>query len=110
MPGLVCLSDTRGQHGRLTGPLAIPDGDVLVVASGLGASSKRSLARPDFPMLFPPTPGRRGRFRHAHASHALDRGAPPHLVQQTLGHVSLQATGRYTYAPSDGPSARYLGV
>lgn len=28
-------------------------------------------------------------FRHAHASHALDRGAPPHLVQQTLGHASL---------------------
>jgi site-specific recombinase XerD len=27
-------------------------------------------------------------FRHAHASHALDRGAPIHLVQATLGHAS----------------------
>ena len=25
-------------------------------------------------------------LRHAHASHALDRGAPVHLVQATLGH------------------------
>jgi integrase/recombinase XerD len=25
-------------------------------------------------------------LRHAHASHALDRGAPLHLVQATLGH------------------------
>jgi len=32
MPRLVCLSDTHGQHGRLTGPFAVPDGDVLVFA------------------------------------------------------------------------------
>lgn len=49
-------------------------------------------------------------FRHAHASHALDRGAPPHLVQQTLGHASLQTTSRYTHARPDDSSARYLGV
>lgn len=49
-------------------------------------------------------------FRHAHASHALDRGAPPHLVQQTLGHVSLQTTSRYAHARPDDSSARYLGV
>jgi integrase/recombinase XerD len=28
-------------------------------------------------------------LRHAHASHALDRGAPIHLVQATLGHRRL---------------------
>ena len=49
-------------------------------------------------------------FRHAHASHALDRGAPPHLVQQTLGHASLQTTSRYAHARPDDSSARYLGV
>src|ERR1035441_2576678 len=27
-------------------------------------------------------------LRHAHASHALDHGAPIHLVQATLGHSS----------------------
>lgn len=49
-------------------------------------------------------------FRHAHASHALDRGAPPHLVQQTLGHASLQTTSKYAHARPDDSSARYLGV
>src|ERR1019366_9442187 len=37
-------------------------------------------------------------FRHAHASHALDRGAPIHLVQTTLGHASITTTGRYLHA------------
>ena len=47
-------------------------------------------------------------LRHAHASHALDRGAPIHLVQQTLGHASVATTGRYLHArPNDG-SSRYL--
>jgi integrase/recombinase XerD len=27
-------------------------------------------------------------LRHGHASHSLDRGAPIHLVQSTLGHTS----------------------
>ena len=31
-------------------------------------------------------------FCHAHASHALDNAAPIHLVQQTLGHASLNTT------------------
>lgn len=49
-------------------------------------------------------------LRHAHASHALDRGAPIHLVQATLGHASVATTGRYLHArPSDG-SSRFLGV
>lgn len=49
-------------------------------------------------------------FRHAHASHALDRGAPPHLVQATLGHASLATTSLYTHARPDDSSGRYLGV
>lgn len=49
-------------------------------------------------------------LRHAHASHALDRGAPIHLVQATLGHASVATTGRYTHArPKDG-SSRFLSV
>ena len=34
-------------------------------------------------------------LRHAHAAHALARGAPTHLVKATLGHASLVTTGRY---------------
>lgn len=49
-------------------------------------------------------------FRHAHASHALDRGAPPHLVQQTLGHASLQTTSRYAHARPDESSATFLSI
>ena len=47
-------------------------------------------------------------LRHAHASHALDRGAPISLVQATLGHSSVATTGRYLHArPSDSLS-KYL--
>lgn len=49
-------------------------------------------------------------MRHAHASHALDRGAPIHLVQQTLGHASVATTGRYLHARPSDSSSRYLGV
>lgn len=49
-------------------------------------------------------------LRHSHASHAIDRNAPLHLVKQTLGHASLETTGRYLHArPTDG-SSRYLSV
>jgi len=49
-------------------------------------------------------------LRHAHASHALDRGAPIHLVQSTLGHASVATTGRYTHARPGESSGRYLAV
>jgi len=47
-------------------------------------------------------------FRHAHASHALDRGAPIHLVQATLGHASVATTGRYLHARPHDSSSLYL--
>ena len=49
-------------------------------------------------------------LRHAHVSHALDRGAPAHLVQQTVGHASLTTTSRYAHARPDASSAQYLTV
>ena len=49
-------------------------------------------------------------LRHAHASHALDRGAPIHLVQATLGHASITTTGRYLHARPNDSSSRFLGV
>jgi integrase/recombinase XerD len=47
-------------------------------------------------------------MRHAHASHALDRGAPIHLVQTTLGHASIATTGRYLHARPTESSGFYL--
>jgi len=49
-------------------------------------------------------------LRHAHASHALDRGAPLHLVQATLGHASIATTGRYLHARPDASSGQFLVV
>lgn len=49
-------------------------------------------------------------FRHAAASHSLDRGAPVHLVQATLGHASLTTTSRYVHARPTDALATYLPV
>lgn len=49
-------------------------------------------------------------FRHAHASHAIDRGAPVSLVQETLGHADLSTTSRYVHARPNDSSSLYLGV
>lgn len=47
-------------------------------------------------------------LRHAHASHALDRGAPIHLVQATLNHSSVATTGKYLHARPNDSSGNYL--
>jgi integrase/recombinase XerD len=49
-------------------------------------------------------------LRHAHASHALDRGAPIHLVQSTLGHKSVATTGKYLHSRPQDSSSRFLGI
>ena len=49
-------------------------------------------------------------FRHAHASHALDRGAPVHLVATTLGHASLATTSRYAHARPGESSGDFLDL
>jgi integrase/recombinase XerD len=45
-------------------------------------------------------------LRHAHVSHALDRGAPAHLVQATVGHASLATTSTYAHARPNDSSSR----
>ena len=49
-------------------------------------------------------------LRHAHVSHALDHGAPAHLVQQTAGHESLATTSRYAHARPGESSSRFLAI
>jgi site-specific recombinase XerD len=47
-------------------------------------------------------------LRHAHASHALDNGAPISLVSATLGHADLKTTSVYAHARPNDSSSRYL--
>jgi integrase/recombinase XerD len=49
-------------------------------------------------------------FRHAHVSHALDRGAPANLVQTTVGHASLDTTTGYSHVRPNESSAKYLAL
>jgi integrase/recombinase XerD len=44
-------------------------------------------------------------LRHAHRSHACQRGAPAATIRDTLGHASLSTTNLYlNSAPTDGSS------
>jgi integrase/recombinase XerD len=47
-------------------------------------------------------------LRHSHASHALDHGAPVHVVQNNLGHASLATTTGYLHIRAGDSSAGYL--
>jgi site-specific recombinase XerD len=47
-------------------------------------------------------------LRHAHASHALDRGAPIHLVKETLGFANIVTTNNYAHARPSESSSTFL--
>ena len=47
-------------------------------------------------------------LRHTHATHAIRRGVPIDLVQQTLGHSSLNTTAHYLAANPTESSGLYL--
>lgn len=47
-------------------------------------------------------------LRHAHVSHALDHGAPIHVVRATVGHASLETTSKYSHIKPNESSANYI--
>ena len=47
-------------------------------------------------------------FRYAHASHALDGGAPVQSVKEMLGHALLTTTSIYVHARKGGDSGLWL--
>jgi integrase/recombinase XerD len=49
-------------------------------------------------------------MRHAHATHALENGAPITLVAETLGHKSIETTSKYTHVRPNASSGQYLKV
>jgi site-specific recombinase XerD len=49
-------------------------------------------------------------LRHSNASHALDNGAPIHVVKDSLGHSSLVTTTRYAHIKPGAGSSQYVKI
>jgi integrase/recombinase XerD len=49
-------------------------------------------------------------LRHAHATHALQHGAPLNVVMKTLGHENINTTMAYIHMSPSDSSAMYLPV
>ncbi|WP_099068893.1 tyrosine-type recombinase/integrase [Nostoc linckia] len=49
-------------------------------------------------------------LRHAHAQHSLTKGAPIHLVRDTLGHSNISVTNVYLESNPEDSSSKYLGL
>lgn len=96
------ISDLRAQAGPLDpvfrsrkgGPLRVRQVHDIIKSSAARAKLARDISA--------------HWLRHAHVSHALDRGCPVHVVQATAGHASLTTTTRYTHVRPGDSSARYL--
>lgn len=87
----------RSRKGKATGGGPLDTSQVLRIVQAAGERAGIAGVTPHW-------------FRHSHATHALDRGAPIHLVQATLGHSSVATTGRYLHARPTDSSSRYLVV
>lgn len=49
-------------------------------------------------------------FRHAHATHAMERGVPLKVIQETCGWVDLRTPARYQHARPENSSSLYLDL
>lgn len=47
-------------------------------------------------------------LRHTMASHSLERGAPLHVVRDTLGHANIATTSRYLHVRPGHGASQYL--
>jgi integrase/recombinase XerD len=47
-------------------------------------------------------------LRHSHASHSLDRGCAPHVLQKSMGHASLATTTGYLHVRPGEGSASFI--
>lgn len=80
----------KGEHGRvISGRYA---------RRMIGVASEEAIGRPICPHF----------LRHTHATVALEKGAPIHLVQNSLGHRSLATTAMYLHVRPNQGSSQYL--
>jgi integrase/recombinase XerD len=49
-------------------------------------------------------------MRHAHATHAMEKGAPLRLIQETLGHADLRTPSRYQHVRPDASTSQFLDL
>lgn len=49
-------------------------------------------------------------MRHAHATHAIERGTNIILVKETLGHASINTTAKYTHVRPNDSSSLHLNI
>lgn len=84
---------SRDQVGRIVKAAALRAG----IALDTSADEPRSKVSPHW-------------LRHAHASHALEKGAPITLVRDTLGHANVTTTNEYAHARAGQSSGSYLAV
>lgn len=49
-------------------------------------------------------------LRHAHATHALERGVPLNVLKETLGHASLRTSDSYVHASPTESSGLFLSL
>ncbi len=47
-------------------------------------------------------------MRHSHASHSLDNGCAPHVLQKSMGHASLATTTKYLHVRQGEGSASFI--
>jgi integrase/recombinase XerD len=88
----------RGQVNRIVEDAAIRAGiAVYVEHTEDGQEVKRSRVSPHW-------------IRHAHASHAIEHGAPVTLVRDTLGHASIATTNKYSHAKPNASSGQFLSI
>jgi integrase/recombinase XerD len=88
----------RGQVNRIVEEAAKRAGIAIYMKTAEdGSRVKRSQVSPHW-------------IRHAHASHAIERGAPLPLVRDTLGHASIATTNKYSHARPGTSSGSYLSI
>jgi integrase/recombinase XerD len=94
------------QHAALDAPVfASPRGGGHLHVSSIERIVARAAARAGLELAVSPH-----WLRHSHATHALERGAPIHLVAATLGHASVATTGKYLHARPTDSSSKYLAI